>query len=175
MPNLLPQPAQVPNLIVLEGVVASVDSVVFESFVSELKNFRALTGAEEAMIKRVTKKIKNRESARKSRQAKKDHNADLETQVSDLDDQNNELKQTMSALESENRAIRNEITFTENLITQNPLLSKLYQMTVSRGDNRAAGQLLGMGLSVTSVLPFAPAPSSMNSSETVSPPRVLAY
>lgn len=91
-PSLLPPPSQVTNLLKLEGVVDSVDSITFESFVAELRNFRSLSTAEESLVKRVTKKIKNRESARKSRQAKKDHNADLETRVSDLVDQTQDLK-----------------------------------------------------------------------------------
>lgn len=91
-PNLLPPPSQVSNLLKLEGVVDTVDSITFESFIAELRNFRSLSSAEELFIKKVTKKIKNRESARKSRQAKKDHNADLETRVNDLVDQTQELK-----------------------------------------------------------------------------------
>jgi len=178
---------------VLEGIVDSVDSTAFESFVTELKNFRQLTGAEEAMVKRVTKKIKNRESARKSRQAKKDHNADLESKVNDLSDQNQDLKLQMAALESENRTIRNEITFAETLITQHPFLSKLYHMalaqrdgntnnpgtsnatvsslggTVSMGSGGFGSVHLGAGAGVGG------GDGAVKQQETVSPPRVLAY
>jgi hypothetical protein len=91
-PSILPQPSQVSDLLKLEGVVDTVDSMTFDGFISELRNFRALSSAEESLVKRVTKKIKNRESARKSRQAKKDHNADLETRVSDLVDLTQDLK-----------------------------------------------------------------------------------
>lgn len=144
-PNLLPPPSQVSNLVKLEGVVDAVDSNTFESFLAGLRNFRSLSSSEELFVKKVTKKIKNRESARKSRQAKKDHNADLETRVSDLVDLTQELKivrlvslhlvhpsQQVATLESENRQIRNEISFTENLIISHPLLSKLYFMSAQR-------------------------------------------
>jgi len=132
-PNSLPPPSQATSLLQLEGVLDPVDSTTFEAFINEIRNFRSLTTAEEALVKKLGKKIKNRESARKSRQAKKDHDAGLESLVLDLEETTQALKIQAATLESENRQIRGEITFTENLISSHPVLSKLYFGTLQNG------------------------------------------
>jgi len=119
-----------------ESELVQMDSKGFEDYVSETRRHRPLSRDEEELAKKMLKKIKNRESARKSRQAKKEHTVGLSEQVDELTNQVQALKIEAATLTAANYQIKQEISFTEALILANPVLAKLYADKCQQQQNR---------------------------------------
>lgn len=79
----LPTPEKLANenLDNFKSGLVSLNSLDFESFISKLNKVKIYTSEEKALVKEVRKKIKNRESARKSRINKKNKVEDLEDKI----------------------------------------------------------------------------------------------
>lgn len=125
-----------------EQYLSSLDSKEFQDYVDQLRQKRRLNEDEEGIIKRVNKKIHNRESARKSRQTKKENCIELDTQILALSQQSQSLKEEANVLYSLNQQIRSEIAFSENLIASNPYFSNLYRKTAMELQKNSSSQPL---------------------------------
>jgi len=121
-----PEPSSVKNIKSIADKLTALDSDTFEDYVNRLESLRKLSSAEQNEVKKMRRRIHNRESARKSRQDKRDHTDLLDIRIRQLTDQLHETKLEVASLASENQLLRNEIAFSYHLITNNPILSQLY-------------------------------------------------
>ncbi|XP_059195274.1 cyclic AMP-responsive element-binding protein 3-like protein 4 [Centropristis striata] len=88
-----------------------------------LPNNLPLTKAEERILKRVRRKIRNKQSAQDSRRRRKDYIDGLESRAAACSAQNKELQRTVEQLEKRNMS----------LLTQLRQLQSLIKQTVSKG------------------------------------------
>lgn len=92
----------------------------FDSWLARLTASRELTPEEDATMKMIRRRIRNRESARDSRSNKKNYLQTLQQRVDGLKLQNHKLHMQMSSLRSENKALRDEATYLQNMIRSTP-------------------------------------------------------
>jgi len=135
-----------------EEYLVTLDYDSFQDYVLQVRKRRSLTRAEEESVKRLIKKMKNRESARKSRLAKKEISQELDEQVGKLTDQTHSLKLEVAALYATNQQIKNEISFSEKLIASNPFLSNLYAKTM-KGEPVQSNQLKAIECNTDAEIP----------------------
>jgi len=121
-----PDPATVKNIKTIADKLTALDSETFQEYISRLESLRKLTSAEQNEIKKMKRRINNRESARKSRQEKRDFTDHLDEKIRLLTDQLHQTKLEMASLAAENMSLKNEIAFSYNLIAANPVLRQLY-------------------------------------------------
>jgi len=126
MEDDMPEPSSVKNLKTITEKLAALDSDAFQEYVDRLESLRKLTSAELNEIKKIRRRIHNRESARKSRQEKREWTDDLDEKIKALTDQLHQTKLEVASLAAENQSLRNEIAFSYHLIANNPVLSQLY-------------------------------------------------
>jgi len=103
------------------------DSISFDKFIQKLSKKKSFTSEEKELVKDLRRKIKNRESARKSRMNKKSKVEDLEKKVKKLHDSTTYLSEYVAVLKNENKQLKEEIVYLMNLIQKNPIFSKLFQ------------------------------------------------
>jgi len=103
------------------------DSISFDKFIQKLSKKKNFTSEEKELIKDLRRKIKNRESARKSRMNKKSKVEDLEKKVKKLHDSTTYLSEYVAVLKNENKQLKEEIVYLMNLIQRNPIFSSLFQ------------------------------------------------
>jgi len=103
------------------------DSISFDKFVQKLSKKKTFTSEEKELVKDLRRKIKNRESARKSRMNKKSKVEDLEIKVKKLHDSTTYLSEYVAVLKNENKQLKEEIVYLMNLIQRNPIFSTLFQ------------------------------------------------
>ncbi|KAM8870957.1 cyclic AMP-responsive element-binding protein 3-like protein 4 isoform 2-T4 [Spinachia spinachia] len=97
-----------------------------------LPNNLPLTKAEERILKRVRRKIRNKQSAQDSRRRRKEYIDGLESRAVAYSSQNNELQRTVEQLEKRNKS----------LLAQLKRLQSLIHQTVSRGAQTSTCLLL---------------------------------
>jgi hypothetical protein len=126
MEDNMPDPSSIKNLKTIAEKLAALDSDSFQEYVDRLESVRKLTSAELNEVKKIRRRIHNRESARKSRQEKREWTDDLDEKIKALTDQLHQTKLEVASLAAENQSLRNEIAFSYHLIANNPVLSQLY-------------------------------------------------
>jgi len=129
----LPVPEKIAkgNLEDFKRGLVSLNSIDFEAYMLKLNKIKIYTNEEKEVIKDIRRKIKNRESARKSRLNKKNKVDDLEVKIKKLAQVTFKMKEAVSILKKENNQIKNEINFLVGMINSNPILSKIYQDLLS--------------------------------------------
>jgi len=154
--------------------LVTLDSDAFDKYIRRVQQFRSLSPEEREEIKQITRRIKNRESARRSRAEKKDKMSDLEQDVNGLRNQLDALKLEVATLNSENRQLRSELNFTQHLVNSNPTLRQMYlqqskiSSPVSPNSSATSGRFLST-LSATSSVGVALSPFNR-----LTPPPILS-
>ncbi|XP_076826718.1 cyclic AMP-responsive element-binding protein 3-like protein 4 isoform X2 [Brachyhypopomus gauderio] len=83
-----------------------------------LPNSLPLTKAEERMLKKVRRKIRNKQSAQDSRRRKKEYMEGLESRVASCSAQNKELQRTVDQLEKHNTSLLAQLRKLQTLVKQ---------------------------------------------------------
>ncbi|KAJ8354654.1 hypothetical protein SKAU_G00222210 [Synaphobranchus kaupii] len=83
-----------------------------------LPNNLPLTKAEERLLKKVRRKIRNKQSAQDSRRRKKEYIDGLESRVASCSAQNQELQKTVDQLEKQNMSLLAQLRRLQSLIKQ---------------------------------------------------------
>eukprot|EP01129_Flabellula_baltica_P003525 TRINITY_DN13282_c0_g1_i1.p1 TRINITY_DN13282_c0_g1~~TRINITY_DN13282_c0_g1_i1.p1 ORF type:complete len:514 (+),score=151.50 TRINITY_DN13282_c0_g1_i1:35-1576(+) len=86
-----------------------ISSEEFDDYFERLASFKTITKSDKKEISRQRKLIKNRESAKESRQRKKSHVASLEQKVNDLTERNVNLQAALNSANQENMHLRMEL------------------------------------------------------------------
>lgn len=136
----MPDPATVKNVKHHFEELTALDSATFDHFVQRLAAARKITTLEQAELKKMKRRIHNRESARRSRQDKRSHAGALEEQVRALTDQLNEMKLEVATLSAANSQLQNEIEFSTQLIRASPILAQLFADLRAKHELARAGQ-----------------------------------
>jgi len=149
----MPDPRRVMNVKAHVDELTALDSDTFDQFVAALEQVRKLSSAELSELKKMKRRIHNRESARRSRQDKRDHTGLLEDQVRQLADQLNEMRLEVASLHAANSQLQSEIAFSTQLIRSSPVLSQLFadlraKHTAARAEQQQQEE--------PSALPFGP-------------------
>jgi len=120
----LPNPETIESL---KDTLVSLNSVDFEDFIQKFtENKKRLSKEERDVIKDLRRKVKNRESARKSRINKKNKVDILEKKIEILQENTDNMKEYVSVLKNENNNIKSEISYLYNLIQSNPMMKNLF-------------------------------------------------
>jgi len=122
----IPDPAHIHNVKHHVEELTALDSEQFDEFVARLSAHRKISAAEQAELKKMKRRIHNRESARRSRQDKRDHTDHLEEQIRHLNRQLAEMRLEVATLQASNSQLKNEIEFSSQLIRSSPVLSQLF-------------------------------------------------
>jgi len=142
----MPDPRQVKHVKVHVDELTALDSETFDEFVAALEEYRKLPAGEVAELKKMKRRIHNRESARRSRQDKRDHTGQLADQVQALTDQLNEMRLEVASLEAANRELQSEIAFSSQLIRSSPVLAQLFaEVRAKHSQARSAASNSGGG------------------------------
>jgi len=134
-----PNPATIKSVKSVADQLSNLDSETFEDYCARLSAVRKLSSADLNEIKKIKRRIHNRESARKSRAEKRDHTDVLDQQVKALTDQLHATKLEMASLQAQNASLRNEIAFSYRLISESPVLSSLYAELKAKHEARRIG------------------------------------
>jgi len=105
----LPSSEKMSNVKLYEDALLSLDSISFDEYIEKSMISRKFSNQEQEIVKDIKRRIKNRESARKSRKIKRNKLDVLEGKVKDLKEENNNLKMEVSHLRIENNQLRNEV------------------------------------------------------------------
>jgi len=105
-----------------EDALMSLDSVSFEEYIGKVMNHKRFTENDNNLVKDIKRRIRNRESARKSRRNKKTKIEVLQDKVSQLNGENLGLKQDVYSLKQdvcnltqENVNLKNEVVYWREL------------------------------------------------------------
>jgi len=110
-----------------QAALVALDSISFEEYISVVEKRKTeFTPKEAAQLKDIRRKIRNRESARNSRQKKKDKLEGLQSQVNELRDHNAALREEISSLDAQKQALHNELAHIHKVISQNPQIRQLF-------------------------------------------------
>jgi len=117
------------NIDEYQNILVSLDSDVFDDFVAQVTKNReqGLSNEETTVIKDIRRRIKNRESARKCRQNRKNKMGTLEEKIKYLTEDTNELQTDIAAYKRENKCLTDEVQFLQNIINSNPIFSTIFQ------------------------------------------------
>jgi len=99
-----------------EDSLIALDSQTFDEYVEGAYRFRKYTEEEKEYFRDIRRRIKNRESARKSRMNKRTKLDTLSVQVKDLNDHTSLLIQENEQLKQENFQLKNEVIYLKNII-----------------------------------------------------------
>lgn len=139
----LPDPDEIKNddMEKYKEILINSDSSSFDSFVQRLSKIKIYSNEEKELIKDIRRKIKNRESARKSRMNKKNKVDDLEKKLKKLTERTHKAKEIMSVLKKENNEIKSEIQFLLNLIKNNPIFANLFNEYITNNNKELQEKL----------------------------------
>jgi len=126
----LPSPNMMYSVIKFKDALVALEIDSFDDYIVRVSKFRALTIEEKDEVKMIARRIKNRESARRSRREKKDHFADLEKEVRQLKSQVEHMRMELASLRSENTYLKNEVQFSSSIISSNPTLAQIYSENI---------------------------------------------
>jgi regulator of replication initiation timing len=115
----LPSPNELTNAKDYEDALIALDSQSFDEYVEGAYRFKKYTEEEKEFFRDIRRRIKNRESARKSRMNKRTKLDTLSVQVQDLNDQTSILIQENEQLKIENYQLKNEVFYLKNIIHAN--------------------------------------------------------
>ncbi|XP_047455624.1 cyclic AMP-responsive element-binding protein 3-like protein 4 [Mugil cephalus] len=150
-PDLLELTEEEQKLLVQEGVT--------------LPGILPLTKAEERILKRVRRKIRNKQSAQDSRRRRKEYIDGLETRAAACSAQNKELQRTVEQLEKHNTS----------LLAQLQQLQSLIKQTVSKGAQTSTCLLIILVSLGLIILPsFSPFRRDLSSDDDSRPMGVLS-
>eukprot|EP01129_Flabellula_baltica_P003072 TRINITY_DN1291_c0_g1_i1.p1 TRINITY_DN1291_c0_g1~~TRINITY_DN1291_c0_g1_i1.p1 ORF type:complete len:328 (-),score=88.92 TRINITY_DN1291_c0_g1_i1:365-1348(-) len=113
----LPEPKYFNDFAKYKDALNALDSLSFETYITEVKRCVVLSPSEKEEIKTIRSRIKNREAARKSRLKKKSKPQVLEDTVRELMDQTKELEKEVVDLQQERVDLYNETSFLTNMIS----------------------------------------------------------
>jgi archaellum component FlaC len=116
----LPPPNQILDVINFEDALLELDSYSFEEYIEKASQFRTFTPKEEELVNDMNRKIRNRESARKSRLNKKKTLQSLNAKVDELNEENEHLKKENESLKREVIHLRSQLN---SINTQNSFQS----------------------------------------------------
>lgn len=156
-PSSLPLPSELKLIKSYIKDLASLDSRRFGAYIMLVQQSRTLTESEKNDVRKIRRRINNRESARRSRKEKKTQTKALQEQIELLTHQLSETKlvrilarfalfsciltrKECATLAESNRQIRTEITFTYTLIQSNPVLLELFRDVRKRHEARLSEQ-----------------------------------
>jgi len=110
-----------------EDALLSLDSMSFEEYIGKVMNHRRFTENDNNLVKDIKRRIRNRESARKSRRNKKTKIEVLQDKVNQLNGENLGLKQDVYGLKQdvcnltqENINLKNEVVYWRELNNNKP-------------------------------------------------------
>jgi chromosome segregation ATPase len=110
---------------VFEDLVA-LDSASFKEYIKSVRSTRPLSSEENTLVKKINRRINNRESARRSRKEKREITDALESQIQTLNDDLDELRMANATQAAQNAQLRDEIQYSYQLINSNPTLARMY-------------------------------------------------
>ncbi|KAJ3598051.1 hypothetical protein NHX12_001565 [Muraenolepis orangiensis] len=121
-----------------------------------LPNNLPLTKAEERILKKVRRKIRNKQSAQDSRRRRKEYIDSLEGRASACSAQNKELQRTVDQLDKHNRSLVAQLRRIQSLIKQTAskgAQTSTYHSVLSGVDHPAQSQPFQPGFGLTGRLP----------------------
>jgi len=121
------EPKDVKNVEECQDYLVTLTCSEFDEFVKNIGKFRKMSGEETSAAKEIRRRIKNRESARKCRQNRKDKLESLEMKIKKLTEKTNKQLQDISGLKMQNDCVKNEVAFIKNMIETNPVFKKITQ------------------------------------------------
>src|SRR6267378_4217017 len=98
--------------------------------VPNIQASREMTSAELNIFPKIRRRIKNRESARASRQSKRDGVEDSEKKIQDIAKENADLMSDIAHLRTMNLLLIKENVFMKQMIVSNPYLCRLFLETI---------------------------------------------
>eukprot|EP01122_Echinamoeba_exundans_P010040 TRINITY_DN3651_c0_g2_i1.p1 TRINITY_DN3651_c0_g2~~TRINITY_DN3651_c0_g2_i1.p1 ORF type:complete len:296 (-),score=72.65 TRINITY_DN3651_c0_g2_i1:43-930(-) len=98
----------------------------FDLYMAHLKTSREVTPEENAELKTIRRRIRNRESARESRSNKKEYVDRLQTRVETLKTHNKQLSLQIYGMQSENQSLKEEVIYLQDMIKKTPALENLF-------------------------------------------------
>jgi len=113
----LPAPNNLKNVKDYEDSLIALDSQTFDEYVEGAYQYRKYSEEEKEYFRDLRRRIKNRESARKSRMNKRTKLDTLSGQVKDLNDHTMLLQQENDSLKRENSQLKNEVIYLKNVIS----------------------------------------------------------
>jgi len=125
----LPPPSELSNIETVQNILVNFDSNLFDEYISQVSKFRDgnLTKEETNIIKDIRRRIKNRESARKCRQNRKNKLETLEEKIKNLSEETHALQEDISSYKKENQCLAEEVKYLQNIINNNPIFSTIFQ------------------------------------------------
>jgi len=125
----LPDPRELKNIEEVQNILVTIDSHVFDDYISQVTKFResGLTNEETNIVKDIRRRIKNRESARKCRQNRKNKTESLEEKIKDLNEETQQLQEDIISYKKENYCLAEEVKYLQNVINNNPVFATIFQ------------------------------------------------
>jgi len=125
----LPDPRELKNIEDVQNILVTIDSNVFDDYISQVTKYRerGLTNEETNIVKDIRRRIKNRESARKCRQNRKNKMESLEEKIKDLNEETHQLQEDIVSYRKENQCLTDEINYLQNVINNNPVFGTIFQ------------------------------------------------
>jgi len=82
---------------------------------------------ETSIIKDIRRRIKNRESARKCRQNRKNKMGSLEEKIKILSEETHQLRTEIAAYKRESQCLTDEVEYLQNIVNNNPIIATVFQ------------------------------------------------
>jgi len=125
----LPHPSNLTNIEAVQNILVNYDSDVFDDYIGQVTKYRdgKLTKDETNNNKDIRRRIKNRESARKCRQNRKNKLETLEEKIKNLGNETQQLQEDISSYKKENQCLTEEVKYLQNIINNNPIFSTIFQ------------------------------------------------
>jgi len=114
--NSLPDPMHVKSIFDYEDGLSQLSTNDFQEYITMAGVSRRFTTEERSFLDKIAKKIKNRESARRSRANKKTKFQDLEETIKGRDKEIEILKSENELLKKENGDLRDRLTYVTSLL-----------------------------------------------------------
>jgi len=113
----LPSPEKLLNVKLYEDSLLALDSQSFDEYVEGAYLKKKFSEEEKDYFRDIRRRIKNRESARKSRKNKRTKLDTLSSQVQELTDETNNLRLDNNNLRQENFQLKNEVVYLQSVIS----------------------------------------------------------
>jgi len=151
----LPTAEQLSNIQSYEDGLLSLDSVSFDEYVDRALQFHRFSDDDRNLLRDIRRRIKNRESARKSRKNKRTKMSTLEGQVMELTDETVGLKREIFNLKVENNQLRSEVVYLQNVINSSHASHEMNNMKqVKEEPPLSSNPLPGSAINTQSILLF---------------------